>query len=233
MDSSGKILSILIPVFNEAATIRAVIEKAFAVPLPGWEKEIIVVDDGSTDETPNLLEAYVSRITRITHPANRGKGAAIRSGIALARGEIILIQDADLEYDPADWPRMIAPFENNHTLVVYGSRNLERETNAGYFHYVLGGKFLTFLMNALFGTRLTDINTGAKAFRASLLRTLPLQTNGFEFCEEVTAKILKQGITIHEIAIQYRPRTFGEGKKIRSTDGVIGAWTILKNRIFS
>ena len=222
-----KTLSIIVPAFNEEKTISEILNKIFQTDLSGWHKEVIVIDDGSTDHTRALLESMSGRIRLLRHKTNRGKGAAIRTGLSEATGEVILIQDADLEYDPKDYKILIKALEENRALVVYGSRNLGR-TPGGYFHYLWGGKLLTFLTNLLFRSKLTDINTGFKIFRADLIKKIPIVSDGFEFCEEITAKILKRNIPIKEVSIHYYPRTFKEGKKIRFSDGLIGIWTILR-----
>ncbi len=194
----------------------------------GYEKEIIVVDDGSSDGTGKLLENLKEKYNFIllSHSQNLGKGAAVRTGLGKVSGDLVLIQDADLEYDPYDYQRLIEAFDDK-TSVVYGSRNINPEKR-GYFHYVLGVKFLTFLTNFFFNSQLTDVYTGYKLFPANLIKSIPLESKGFEIEVEITAKILKKGIAIKEVPIHYYPRKFSQGKKIRLFDGLIGIWTIVK-----
>jgi glycosyltransferase involved in cell wall biosynthesis len=226
-----KKLSIIIPVFNERGTIEEIINRVIAAPVLDYEKEIIVVDDGSNDGTEKILERLKEKYNFILlrHVKNSGKGAAIKTALGETTGEVILIQDADLEYDPKDYQTLLDAF-NQGSPVVYGSRNAGK-ARRGYFLFFLGGKFLTAFLNLLFGSRLTDINTGYKLFAAPVIKTTPLESNGFEFCEEVTVKILKSGYSIKEIPIHYYPRKFSAGKKIRFWDGMIAFWTILKYRI--
>jgi dolichol-phosphate mannosyltransferase len=223
-------LSILVPVYNERATLEALIDRVRHVRL-SVEREIIVVDDGSTDgsaEQLRRLEAW-GDIVACFHGRNQGKGSAVRTGLAKATGTIVLIQDADLEYDPAEYPRLIQPILENRTRVVYGSRTLGRN-QPSYIRYYLGGRFLSFFANVIYGTRITDEPTCYKVLGAGLMRSLELESKGFEFCAEVTAKVgcLKERIV--EVPIFYRPRSIKEGKKIRWTDGVKAMWTLLHYR---
>lgn len=224
-------LSIIIPVFNEEKTISEILKRIEAVNLDNWEKEIIVVNDGSTDETEKIIENLkINKPTvYIKHDKNQGKGAAIKTGLEKVTGDFVLIQDADLEYDPKDYQKLIQEI-NEGAEVVYGSRNLDNKTQRGYFLYFLGGKLITNFCNLLFGSKLTDINTGYKLFKTEIIKNLDLRSNGFEFCEEVTAKILKKKIKIKEVAINYYPRKFKEGKKIKFKDGIIAILTLLKYR---
>ena len=228
------ILSILIPVFNEENTILEILKKINEINLDrfGLEKEIIIVNDGSTDRTKKILEELKTRnnFALFHHRKNQGKGAAIKTGLEHAAGDFILIQDADLEYDPADYPVLLEPLIENEINIVYGSRGLKKNPSSSIGFY-LGGKFLTFILNLLFGTKLTDINTCYKVFKREVLRDIKLEESGFAFCEEVTAKVIKKGYKIKEIPISYNPRDFKEGKKIRFYDGIIGLWTIIKYRI--
>ncbi len=218
-------LSIIIPVLNEEKTIATVIAQAEEVLIPGWEKEIIVVDDGSQDNTENEIKKF--DVQFLKHETNAGKGAAIKTGIAHSTGDAIIIQDADLEYDPKDWPALLAKLRDEKIAAVYGSRNLN-PGRRGYPHYVLGVAALSVFANLLYGSHLTDVYTCYKLFRASVLKKINLESNGFEFEAEVTAKLLNSGYQIQEVPIRYYPRSFDEGKKIRFRDGIIGFWTLLK-----
>lgn len=222
-------LSIIIPAFNEKDTLTEVVRKVFAVPVLDCAKEIIIVDDGSTDGTAILLEKLQAQFPFrwLSQPQNQGKGAALRAGFKLATGEIILIQDADLEYDPNDWKKILTAFENPAVSIVYGSRNL-RPKRRGYRLFVFGVAFLTKLLNLLFKSNLTDSYTCYKAFRRETLQKIKLTANGFEIEAEITAKLLKAGEKIIEVPIDYNPRRFAEGKKINWPDGLKGLWTILK-----
>ena len=233
---NAKKLSILIPLYNEAGTIGEVLERVAAVPLEGWGKEIIVVDDGSEDNSKIKIQNAKIRLKIqnciiLSHPVNRGKGAAIHTGLEAASGSAVIIQDADLEYDPADWPRMLEEFEKHGgKAAVYGSRELAPEQR-GYSHYVLGVRVLTGIANLLYGAHLTDVYTCYKLLPSEVVRGLSLSARGFEFEAEVTARLLKRGIPIREVPVHYRPRTFGEGKKIRVRDGAIGLWTLFRCRM--
>ena len=224
-------LSVIIPAYNESATLEEIIGRVRAT---GLVNELIVVDDGSSDDTPAILARLAGsappplRILR--HTRNQGKGAAIQTGLTAVTGDVVLVQDADLEYDPADYPALLAPFENPGVKVVYGSRNLRHNPQSSFLYY-WGGRMLSVATNWLFGSHITDEATGYKIIETSLLRDLQLEKPGFEFCSEVTAKLLRQGICIHEVPISYRPRTRSEGKKIRWTDGFIAIQTLLRYRL--
>ncbi len=219
-------LSIIIPVYNEEKTIAAVLDALVAVPFGEWEREVIVVDDGSVDATSAILKQW-SGVKAFFHVANRGKGVAIRTGLAEACGDAVIIQDADLEYDPADIPRLLAAMEKTGADAVFGSRNIAPERR-GYPHYVLGVAVLTGCINLLFRSRLTDAYTGYKLLRTSALKELGITSAGFEFEAEATCLLLKRGYKICEIPIRYNPRSFSEGKKIRFRDGIIGLAMIFK-----
>lgn len=227
------LLSVLIPVFNEARTIERCLERVEAVDL---DKEIIVVDDGSTDGTRELLQQLAARrdprvFKVVLNPENRGKGFALRTAIPLARGKVSIIQDADLEYDPAEFSKVIAPILEGTTQVVYGSRKAGRKAAGERVDlFLVGAVVLTELANLLYRCKLTDEATCYKAFQTELLQSLPLRCTGFEFCPEVTAKVRKRRQEIVEVDIGYAQRTVAEGKKINWKDGVIGIWTLLKYR---
>jgi dolichol-phosphate mannosyltransferase len=222
-------LSLLIPVYNEQATVAELISRVLAAP---YDKEIIVVDDASSDATPRILSelrAVHPEVRLLRHESNRGKGAAIRTALQAATGEVILVQDADLEYDPADYPELLGPVLEQGAPVVYGSRILGGG-KASYLRYYLGGRLVSFATNLLFGTKLTDVPTGYKAFRADVLRSLVLKEDRFGFCYEATAQLAARGIPIREVPVSYRPRSFREGKKIRWRDGLRALWILLLYR---
>lgn len=223
-----KKISIIIPVYNESWTIKELLDRVFRVDLGQWEREVIVVDDGSLDATPRLL-AEAKRVLDfklLRHPHNRGKGASVRSGLLVATGQAVLIQDADLEYDPEDIPKFLSLFESG-SLIVFGSRMM-RGTQGGYFHYILGAKLLTFFINILFGAKLTDPYTCYKLVDATIFRKLNLEAKGFELEAEVVAKLLMLGHDIVETPITYKPRKFVDGKKIRGRDAYRGLITVFK-----
>ena len=223
-------LSIIIPIFNERRTVAELVARVEAAPVFDYSKEIILVDDGSTDGTSQLLGRLAAAHDAILlrHEKNRGKGAAVKTALARASGDLVLIQDADLEYDPAEYPRMLAAY-TPQTPVVYGSRNVKK-TNRGYSHYVLGAALLTRFTNLLFGSKLTDVYTCYKLFPRTVVNSLTLRQNRFSFEAEITAKLLKNNVPITEVPINYYPRSFPDGKKIRFRDGVAGAWTIAKEK---
>lgn len=227
-------LSVIVPVYNEAATVAQIIERVLKVELGDVEKEVIVVNDGSTDGTGAVLDSLVAHrpnpLKIVHHEQNRGKGAAVRTALEHVTGNIVITQDADLEYDPQEYPALLAPFEDPAVQVVYGSRNLHGNPRSSWSFY-WGGRLLSWIANLLYGSHITDEPTGYKALRADLLRSLDLQSDGFEFCPEVTGKVLRRGIEIHEVPISYRPRSFDEGKKINWRDGLRAIWTLLKYRV--
>jgi len=225
------ILSIIIPCYNEKPTILEVLERLEQISISNIKKEIIIVDDGSVDGTVDLLKNIHKRYKVVFHSHNQGKGAAIRSAMREVTGDIVLIQDADLEYHPEDIPRVIAPIIDNRSKAVYGTRihNYRLKRFSGYSYY-FGGKLLTWITNVLYDCRITDEATGYKAFLSSVLKNIELESKGFEFCPEVTAKLLRSGIQIVEVPILYSPRTLSEGKKIRFRDGVMAIWTLVKYR---
>jgi glycosyltransferase involved in cell wall biosynthesis len=224
-------LSVIVPVFNERNTLVEILRRMRAVELPdGIESEIIVVDDGSSDGTRDVLRQLGDSTVRvITHEANRGKGAAIRSGLAHVHGDLVLVQDADLEYDPEDWPKLLAPMLRGKARVVYGSRFTGERRNMLFLHWV-GNRFLSLLTNVLYNTTLSDMETCYKLFDRELIDSITLRAMRFEFEPEVTAKILRRGIRIYEVPISYTGREFDEGKKITWRDGFVALWTLVKYR---
>jgi glycosyltransferase involved in cell wall biosynthesis len=216
--------------FNEVKTFPLILTKILQIPL---KKEIILVDDGSTDGTREILKTYESEenFKVIYHPKNMGKGAAIRTAIPLVSGDVTIIQDADLEYEPNDYLKLIEPIITDNTKVVYGSRFLNKQNRHSYRRFYFGGVLLSFLANLLYFQKLTDEPTCYKVFDSQLLKSLDLKCQGFEFCPEVTAKVAKKGILIKELPISYYPRSIKEGKKIRWKDGIIAIWTLIKYRV--
>lgn len=220
-------LSVVIPVYNERSTIEEIVRRVRAVDL---NKEIIIVDDYSTDGTRDVLrELSAEHVMVEYHARNRGKGAAVRTGLAKATGDIVLIQDADLEYDPDDYHKLIQPILRGKAQVVYGSRFLG-EHKAMFFWHMVGNKLLTFVTNVLYDTTLTDMETCYKVFTIDVVRRLTLTENRFEIEPEITAKVLRMGIRIYEVPISYAGRETFEGKKITWRDGFPALWTLVKYR---
>ena len=223
-------LSIIIPVYKEQATIREVIRQVRAVELQGMEKEIIVINDGSVDETGDILGGLAGQGMIVhTFTSNLGKGSALRKGIEIATGDIVLVQDADLEYDPQDYPALLAPILEDRTQVVYGSRFRGQIEGMRIANWI-GNKLFALVANLLYGTAITDEATAYKVFKAEVIKGLTLQAERFEFCPEVTAKLTKRGYKIYEVPIHYRGRSGKEGKKIGWKDGIIALWTLVKYR---
>jgi len=224
-------LSIIMSVYNERETLREILNQVRAVDLAGVDKEIVAVDDGSTDGSRDILaeEAAVGDLQVFYHEVNQGKGAGIRTGIEHASGDIILIQDADLEYDPRDYPAMIRPIIERRVTVVYGSRFLGPR-KAMLFWHMLGNKLLTLTTNVLYNTILSDMETCYKCFRADVVKGIPLRSRRFEFEPEITAKVLKRGHRIFEVPISYYGREYHEGKKISWRDAPLAFWTLIKYR---
>lgn len=227
-EANNQVVSIVIPVFNERKTIKKILERVMHAPSLHYRKEVIVVDDGSNDGTTEILKKYRrTGLIKKYLSKNLGKGAALRVGFAATTGEIIIVQDADLEYDPQDYPMLLAPFLRPETKVVFGSRELTMNKHS-YTLFFLGGKLVTYVTRLLFGGQVTDVPTGYKAFKRDLLMKIPLKCQRFEFCPEVTAHLLKRGITINEVPIKYAPRKIEDGKKIKMRDGAQAIFTLLK-----
>ena len=222
-------LSVIMPVYNEKSTIREIVSRVLAV---GLAEEIVIVDDGSADGTREILKelAELPKIRVIEHEQNQGKGAAVVTGIHAARGDVIVIQDADLEYDPQDYHKLLAPIEAGETKVVYGSRFASADTERPQLINWLANLGLTLATNLLYGAKLTDMETCYKVFRREVVEGMNIRARGFEFEPEFTAKILKQNLKVVEVPVSFNPRGYSEGKKITAWDGVIAVWTLIKYR---
>jgi glycosyltransferase involved in cell wall biosynthesis len=226
-------LSVVIPVYNEEATLMDIVSRVLAVP---YLLEIIIVDDCSTDASPEVARQLAEKDPRVRvvfHPRNAGKTAALKTGFALTKGEVVIVQDADLEYDPTEIRAVIQPILDGHADVVYGSRFLVRKaTRVLYFYHYLANKFLTFLSNSLTNLNMTDIETGYKAFRGEIIRNMVIESSGYGFEVEVTAKIAKLRTAIYEVPISYYGRTYEEGKKVAFKDGVLALWLVIRFNLF-
>lgn len=224
-------LSVVIPVYNEKRTIEEILKRVKAVDI---EKEIIVVDDGSTDGTREILKnIQEDGISIYYHDKNKGKGAALRTGFRYVTGDIVIIQDADLEYDPNEYPALIEPIKKGFADVVYGSRlSGGRPQRVYMFWHKLGNAFLTLLTNFLYNTTLTDMETGYKVFKSQVIKNLTINSKGFSVEPEITAKIFKRKYRVYEVPISYYGRTYEEGKKISWKHGLSAIWTLLWYRFF-
>ena len=224
-------LSLIMPVYNESATIRQIVEKVMAVPL---DIELIIVDDASTDDTAQILanEIHIQYpgIKILTHSINKGKAAAIKTAIPYTTGDIITIQDGDLETEPNDLIHLTAPIMNGEASIVYGSRYLNVKEEHLYLSYQMGGRVLSWTVNLLYGQHITDEPACYKVFKADILRSIKLDYDRFEFCPEVTAKVSKMGYKIKELPMNYYPRSFAEGKKLNWVDGLKALWVLIKYR---
>ncbi|TAK11287.1 MAG: glycosyltransferase family 2 protein [Anaerolineae bacterium] len=222
-------LSVIMPVYNEKDTIQEIVHRVMEV---GLASEILIVDDGSKDGTRDLLKAIgeLPGVRVILHEKNQGKGAAVRTGIQAATGDILLIQDADLEYDPREYPNLLKPLEENLADVVYGSRFLGAARRPILFWNMVANKILTFITNILYNNILTDMETGYKVFRRSVVQDMTIHAKRFDFEPEFTAKLLKRKVRIYEVPIVFNPRDYTEGKKIGVWDGVEALWTLIKYR---
>lgn len=223
-------ISVIIPVYNERKTLLEIIKRVDEAPVLGLEKEIILVDDGSQDGTQDILKTLENQYRVVYHLKNQGKGAALRTGFKEASGDIILIQDADLEYDPGEYSKLIQPILEGKSDVVYGSRYLARVLGFTSKYY-LGGIITNWFLNIICGSHLTDFWTCYKAFKAPVIKNLELESNRFDIEVEITIKLLKKGYKILEVPIDYSPRSSREGKKIKPKDGLIAIWKILKYRL--
>ena len=230
LDRKNFLLSVVIPVYNEEGTIAEILERVRATP---FRKEIIVVDDCSTDRTREILAGLGEHIRAFYHEKNQGKGAALRTGFAQVTGDIVLIQDADLEYDPADYGRLLKPILDGHADVVYGSRFLGGPQRVHLFWHRLGNSLITLLSNMLTNLNLTDMETCYKVFKADVIRNIAIKSNRFGVEPELTAKLARMRRRIYEVPISYYGRDYSEGKKITWLDGLAAVWHIVRFRFFN
>jgi glycosyltransferase involved in cell wall biosynthesis len=222
-------VSVIIPVFNEQSTIEEILRRVNAQDIV---TEILVIDDGSTDGTREILASLdeSEKLRVILHDDNQGKGAAVRTGFQNATGDVFLIQDADLEYDPRDYPKLIQPIEEGIADVVYGSRFLGGPRRSVMFWHMVANRMLTFMTNLLYNTILSDMETGYKLFKREIVEGMEIHANSFDFEPEFTAKILKKRVRVYEIPISFNPRDYEEGKKIGLRDAFQAVWTLIKYR---
>ena len=229
------VLSVIVSVYNESSTIEETLRRVDAAPI---DKEIIVVDDGSTDGTANILQnldrdpGSIAKLQVLFQQPNQGKGSAVRRGISHAIGEIVLIQDADLEYDPEDYPQLLQPILDGRADVVYGSRFLGGPHRALFFWHYAGNRFLTLLSNLLTNLNLSDMETGYKAFRREIFEEVTIKSDRFDFEPEITVKVAKKGYRIYETPISYSGRSYKDGKKITWRDGIKAIWALFRYRMF-
>lgn len=224
-------LSIIIPVYNEEKTLETILKRVESVPLD-LEKEIIIIDDASKDSTRDILKNINSpHIKILYHEVNKGKGSAIRTGLKQATGDILLIQDADLEYSPEEYPKLLQPILNGTTKVVYGSRFKGKMLGPNLFSHVIGNKILTFITKILYFRNISDMETCYKVFKKEILNNITLKAKRFDFEPEITAKIIKKGYKIYEVPITYESRLFDQGKKITWRDGIKALYYLIKYRI--
>jgi len=224
-------LTVLMPVFNERATVEAAIERTLSAAMPVDERELLIVDDGSTDGTAEILKRdWPAEVRVVEHPRNMGKGAAIQTGLTHAKGEFTTVMDADLEYDPAEVADLVVPLVSGDTDAVYGVRGFQAH-NAFSFWYVVGNRGVTFFANLLYNCWLGDLMTCHKAIRTDVFRSLPLREPGFAIEAEITARLLQRGIRIFEVPVTYRARDREEGKKLTAADGLRVVRTLTRCRI--
>lgn len=219
-------LSVVMPVYNEAGTLTEIVDQVLNTSIP---TELVIVDDGSTDGSRDIMQQWENHsiIRVILHEHNQGKGAAVRTGLKAATGDVIVIQDADLEYDPRDYPKLLQPIEEGRADVVFGSRFIGGPARKVYFWHRVGNLLLTLLTNILYNIDLTDMETCYKCFRAEIVKEMPLRSRRFDFEPEITAKIAKRGYRIYEVPIAYYGREYEEGKKITAWDAFPAIWTLI------
>jgi glycosyltransferase involved in cell wall biosynthesis len=223
-------LSVIVPVFNERNTVAEILRRMRRVALP-VDLEVVVVDDASSDGTEKVLGALEDSTVRVVrHPVNQGKGAAVRTALGYVRGDLVMVQDADLEYDPEDWPKLLAPLLKGRARVVYGSRFTGERKNMLFWHWV-GNRFLSLVTNVLYNTTLSDMETCYKCFDRQVIEGLTIESDRLEFEPEITAKVLRRGHRIYEVPISYTGRELHEGKKITWRDGITALWTLVRYRL--